>query len=329
MAEVKSDRKIAVLGSGLIGRSYAMLFASGGFKVTLYDLDPEQVSKAKADIAEQLKLLESQGLLRGSLSRQQQFDLISTASDLKACVDGAFFVQECVPERLDIKRSVWGQVDPLVSDDVIMSSSTSALLPSAISEGLRNSERFIVCHPTNPPFYAPLVEVVPSQWTRPEVVSQTTDLLTTVGLVPVLVKKEVPGFVLNRLQYAILGESWRLVRDGVVSASDLDKVMSSGLGTRYAFIGPWETAYLNAEGMDSYLERYADMIFGVQQALGAPEKMTPGQTLEAIKRDMEAVAGPVPQLQARRRWRDARLAALAKLKVDLDAATDEDPEPRE
>ncbi|KAL8570554.1 hypothetical protein ACOMHN_008911 [Nucella lapillus] len=322
MAEA-NGRKVAVLGSGLIGRSYAMLFASGGFKVTLYDLDPDQVSKAKADIGEQLQQLESQGLLRGALSRQEQFDLITEDTDLKTCVNGAFFVQECVPERLDIKRYLWSQVDPLVSDDVTLSTSTSALLPSAIAEGLRHKHRFIVCHPTNPPFYAPLVEVVPSQWTVPEVVRGTMELLSRVGQVPVLVRKEVPGFVLNRLQFAILGEAWRLVRDGVMTAGDLDKVMSSGLGTRYAFMGPWETTYLNAEGMESYLERYADMIFDIQKDQGGAEKMAVGPTLDAITRDMEVLAGPPAQLQTRRHWRNTRLAALAKLKADLATADDE------
>ncbi|XP_070189700.1 lambda-crystallin-like isoform X2 [Littorina saxatilis] len=305
---------------GLIGRSFAMIFASGGYKVTLFDLEPDQVSKAKADIQTQLGSLEREGLLRGSLSVQQQFDLITGVTDLATCVKDAFFVLECVPERLDIKRSVWSQVDPLVTDDVILSSSTSALLPSAISEGLRHKDRFVICHPTNPPFYAPLVEVVPSQWTRADVVQTTMELLREVGQVPVLVKKEVAGFVLNRLQFAIMGEAWRLVRDGVISAGDLDKVMSSGLGTRYAFIGPWETAYLNAEGMDSYVERYADMIFDIQKHQESAEKMALGPTLDAIKTDMEAVAGPISDLQTRRQWRDNRLAALAKLKVEMAAA---------
>nr|KAG5695512.1 hypothetical protein BaRGS_008015 [Batillaria attramentaria] len=230
---------------------------------------------------------------------------------------------ECVPEHLNIKRDVWSKVDPVVTSDVILSSSSSALLPSDISEGLTHKQRFLVSHPTNPPFYAPLVELCLRPWTDPDVVPTTRELLSSIGLVPVLVKKEVPGFVLNRLQYVLLGEAWKLIRDEVMTATDLDKVMSCGLGTRYAFMGPWETAYLNADGMYSYRDRYADMIFGIQQdQQGPPEKME-GPVLDRIQKEMEAVAGPVSDLQKRRQWRDRRLAKLAKLKAEMDDADKE------
>ncbi|CAG5119031.1 unnamed protein product [Candidula unifasciata] len=313
-----SAKKIGVIGSGLIGRSFAMLFASAGYKVVIFDIEPAQTRAAKEDIREQLASLEKNGLLKGSLSRQQQFDNISTTENLEECVKNAFFIQECVPERLDIKRKVWAQVDKLVGDDVILSSSTSALLPSAISEGLTHKNRFIISHPTNPPFYCPAIEVVPAGWTDPDVIEKTFTVLKESGLVPVLIKKEVPGFVLNRIQYAIIGECYRLIKDGVVSPEDCDTIMSQGLGLRYAFMGPWETGYLNAEGMLSYGERYADMILDIQKSFGPPERIE-GPTLQAIHASMERLAGPVQDIQKRRQWRDKRLIALAKLKRDLDA----------
>ncbi|PVD28444.1 hypothetical protein C0Q70_11032 [Pomacea canaliculata] len=302
------DRKVAIIGSGLIGRSYAMLFASSGYQVSLYDIEIEQIDKAKDDIKSQLLKLEEE---------DEQYQLIQGVTDLKSCVEDAFFVLECVPERLEIKQNVWKEAEPFITrDDVILSSSTSALLPSDISRNFLRKERFIISHPTNPPFYVPLVEVVPASWTDADVVTQTLKLLESIGLVPVLVRKEVKGFVLNRIQYAILAESWRLIRDGVMTAGDLDKVMSCGLGVRYAFMGPFETAYLNAEGMHSYSERYADMILGIQQDMGPPERMD-GPVLDLIQIDMEATVGPVSEIQQRRQWRDRRLAALAKLKADL------------
>lgn len=296
-----------------------MLFASAGYQVVVYDVLPAQLEAAKKDILLQLNALEGQGLLRGKLSKEQQFDNITTTQSLEECVQGSFFIQECVPEILDLKRKVWSQVDKLVSPDAILSSSTSALLPSAISEGLDNKNRFIISHPTNPPFYAPATEVVPAPWTDPDVVERTVSLLKEVGQVPVLIKKEIPGFVLNRIQYAIMGECYRLIRDGVVSPSDCDLIMSQGLGVRYAFMGPWETGYLNAEGMYSYRDRYADMVLGIQESFGPPERMD-GPTLDLIQEDISRVAGPVEDIAVRRQWRDKRLIALAKLKQDLDTA---------
>ncbi|GFO42714.1 lambda-crystallin-like protein [Plakobranchus ocellatus] len=317
-----SSKKIGVIGSGLIGRSYTMLFISAGYRVTLYDILPEQTQSAKKDIWEQLGALEREGLLRGTLTRQQQFDLISTTQNLEECVKDAFFVQECVPENLEIKRSVWFKVDKLVDNNVILSSSTSALLPSVISEGLEYKNRFIVSHPTNPPFYAPATEVVPASWTDADVKEKTIALLKEVGQVPVVLNKEIKGFVLNRIQYSILGECYRLIRDGVVSPEDVDTIMSQGLGVRYAFMGPWETAYLNANGMLHYGELYSDMILGIQQDLGPPERME-GPTLEAVNEAMRKLAGPEETIPARRQWRDRRLTALAKLKKEMDKADGE------
>ncbi|KAK0042763.1 lambda-crystallin [Biomphalaria pfeifferi] len=312
-----SSQKIGVIGSGLIGRSFTMLFVSAGYKVVVFDIEQSQLEAAKKDIWKQLVALESQGLLRGKLTKEQQFENITTTSDLKECILGSFFIQECVPEILELKRKVWREVDSLIDAQTIMSSSTSALLPSAISEGLKHKNRFIVSHPTNPPFYAPATEVVPARWTDPEVTERTFALLKEVGQVPVLIKKEVDGFVLNRIQYAIMGECYRLIRDGVVSPQDCDLIMSQGLGVRYAFMGPFETAYLNAEGMYSYRDRYADMILGIQQSFGPPERMD-GPTLDLIQQDIAKVAGPVEDIGTRRQWRDKRLIALAKLKRDMD-----------
>lgn len=312
-----SKGKIAVIGSGLIGRSFTMLFISAGYNVTLYDILHEQTHAAKKDIWEQIKVLEKQGLLRGTLTPEKQFELIDTTEDLEKCIQDAFFIQECVPERLEIKRNVWTKIDKMVDKTVIMSSSTSALLPSAISDGLENKNRFIVSHPTNPPFYAPATEVVPASWTDADVKERTISLLKEIGQIPVVLNKEIPGFVLNRIQYSIMGECYRLIRDGVVSPQDVDVIMSQGLGMRYAFMGPWETAYLNADGMIKYGEAYSDMILGIQQDFGPPERME-GPTLEYIHESMRELAGPEETIPERRRWRDRRLTALAKLKKDMD-----------
>lgn len=312
-----NNKKISVIGSGLIGRSFTMLFACGGYSVVVYDVEPAQCQSAKEDIWKQLNNLEKQGLLRGSLTKEQQFKNITYTNSLEESVSEAFFIQECVPERIEIKKAVWSKIEKIMNKKAVMSSSTSALLPSAISADLTHKNRFIVSHPTNPPFYAPATEVVPASWTDKDAIDTTVRVLKEVGQAPVVLKKEIRGFVLNRIQYAILAETWNLIRDGVVSPEDCDVIMSHGLGVRYAFMGPWETAYLNADGMYSYGERYADMIYGIQQDFKPPEKMS-GPTLDVIQKGIENVAGPVENLAERRQWRDRRLVALAKLKSTMD-----------
>lgn len=293
-----------------------MLFAAADFRVSLYDLDPGQLDGALHDIQIQLGNLQSQGLLRGNLILEQQVANIHPATDLAQCVTGAIYVQECVPERLEIKTGVYQLMDNLLSDTCILASSASALLPSKLAADLKHKNRFIVAHPTNPPFYAPLVELVPSPWTDPDVVPTTKALMDQIGQVPVVLKKEISGFVLNRIQYSIMREAWWLIKDGVIDVEGLDKVMSEGLGRRYAFMGPLETAYLNADGMYSYSERYADMIEGVMSTFKGHERLE-GPTLDDIQRQLE-VAVPMDSLQSRRSWRDRRLSALAQLKQKMD-----------
>ncbi|KAJ6662315.1 hypothetical protein lerEdw1_012479 [Lerista edwardsae] len=234
---------------GIIGCSWAMVFASGGFQVKLYDIVEEQTTKALEKIDKQLKELEKTGMLKGSLKADQQLALISTSTDLKAAVEGAVYIQECTPENLELKKKIFGQLDNIASNDIIISSSTSTLLPTKLFTGLKHVKQCIVAHPVNPPYFVPLVELVPHPQTDPSTVDKTYALMKKIGQCPVKLLREIDGFALNRLQYAIISEAWRLVGDGVISPNDLDLVMSEGLGMRYAFMGPLETMHLNAEGI--------------------------------------------------------------------------------
>lgn len=170
----------------------------------------------------------------------------------------------------------------------------------------------LVGHPVNPPYFVPLVEIVPSPWTSIAVVKQTRELFEKIGQKPVVLQKEVSGFIVNRIQYAILNECYRLIENGIISVSDVDKVMAHGLGMRYAFMGPWETAHLNANGMKEYFEKYAQGIYHVSMNFGPVPKMR-GKTAELIVNEMNN-AFPLEQLDQRRNWRDERLTELALLK---------------
>ncbi|KAM6978333.1 lambda-crystallin homolog [Tautogolabrus adspersus] len=308
---------IAVIGSGLIGRSWSMVFISGGYSVRIYDNQPGQAANAIKEIRKQLEELEGAHMLRGDLTATQQLALLSSYDDLAQALEGAFFVQECVFEQLEVKQSVFQDLERLVGKDVILSSSTSCLVPSDVFSKVQNRSRCLVSHPVNPPYYVKLVELVPHPETAATVMDTTHALMTKVGQAPVRLRKEIDGFALNRVQAAIIAESWRLVQDGIISVKDIDLVMSEGLGMRYAFIGPMETIHLNApEGIEDYMKRYGVGITRVLTSFG-PVPDFCGEGSKSIVNEMcELIPNDRQHLSARTERRDQLLMALAKLKKD-------------
>lgn len=209
------------------------------------------------------------------------------------------------------------EIDQLVTDtDCVLASSTSIHLPSLVfSKVKQHQNQCLVAHPINPPLHVLLVELVPHPNTRSELLSKTRELFDNIGQKPVILRKEVSGFALNRLQYAVIQEAYRLVADGVMSTEDVDTVVTDGLGPRYAFIGPWLTCHLNATGMQDYIERYADGIYNVGIEC-IPYHKLEGKTAKQIVDDMTK-AVPLEQLPLKRKWRDQCLIELSKVKKTL------------
>lgn len=308
-------KTITVIGSGLIGRSWAMVFVSGGYSVKIYDNQPGQAANAITEIRKQLEELEEAHMLRGELTAKQQLALLSSYDNLAQALEGAFFVQECVFEQLEVKQSVFQDIERLVGKDIILSSSTSCLVPSNVFSKVQNRSRCLVSHPVNPPYYVKLVELIPHPETASTVMDSTHALMTKVGQAPVRLKKEIDGFALNRVQAAIIAESWRLVQDGIISVKDIDLVMSEGLGMRYAFIGPMETMHLNApEGLEDYMKRYGQGIQRVLTSFG-PVPDFFGEGAKGIVNEMcELIPSDQKHLSDRKERRDQLLMGLAKLK---------------
>jgi len=320
---MSNGKKVGVVGSGLVGKNWAMIFASQGYQVVLYDIEESQVKRAMNGIANDLQDFEKEGILRGNLSAKVQTELISGCTKLEDCVKDSVYIQECVPEILDLKIKVWTGIDKLVdNDNAILASSTSCILPSKICENLKHRAQFIVAHPVNPPYHAPMVELVPSEWTNEATRAETRKIMSEVGQVPVSMSKEIPGFILNRLQYSLLNECWRLIADDIVSAEDLDVVMKDGLGLRYAVCGPMEVIHLNAEGLKKYCEVYGNTIYNVSSDFkGIPEawKMDTPEGIAEVEKLHSQMTNlyPMDKLDERRLRRDKILSNIAKVKRQL------------
>ena len=304
--------KVAIIGSGLIGRAWAMVFARAGHSVKLYDAAPGAAEKALALIREGLQELKDFGLIAESADVVTK--RVTAAATLADAVRDADYVQENTSEKLDVKREVYRQLDEAAPAHCILASSTSTIQTSRFSEGLKGRHRCIVAHPVNPPHIVPIVEISPAPWTSPEVVAKTRALHEKVGQVAITVKKEVEGFILNRLQAALLLESWRLVKEDYVSAEDLDKCIRDGLGLRWSFMGPFETIDLNAPGgVPDYAKRYGPVLQGMMGNV----KNEPWSDALIAKVDGERRAlMPQEKHAEREAWRDRRLMALVAHKRD-------------
>ncbi len=301
--------KVAVVGAGLIGRAWAISFARAGHEVALTDSDPAAIDKALAFVDSVLPDLARYDLLDGAAPAAVR-GRICVAHGLAAALDGAIHVQENAPERIEIKRSLYAELDRLAAPDAVLASSTSALLASAFTEGLRGRGRCLVAHPINPPYLVPSVEIVPSPWTEPATVERTAAFMRAAGQAPIVMKREIDGFVVNRLQGALLQEAFRLVADGFASCEDVDIALREGLALRWSFMGPFETIDLNAPGgFGDYIERYAGLYEGLfeSQRRRADWKGPVRAEIERQRRARLTQEG----LAARHAWRDRRLMALA------------------
>ena len=245
--------KTAIIGAGVIGASWTALFLAHGLEVVVNDPRPDVEALVRDYIRNNLSTLEALGLPTANLEAKLRFE-----ADLERAVAGADLVQENGPERIEFKQDLWARIGKVVGDKALLLSSSSA--KTATEQALKSSrpERLLVGHPFNPPHLIPLVEVVPGEKTSEDAVADAVAFYAALGKVPRIVRKEMPGFVANRLQRAIFRECCYLVIQGVVRVDELDDIVTSSIGLRWAADGPFRSFHLGggAGGFRSFFKQF-------------------------------------------------------------------------
>ena len=310
---------ISLIGAGTIGMAWAVVFSTAGMRVRLYDTQPEALdatldkARARMDDLARHDLIPDGGV-------DAAMALIEPVTDLEQALDGASLVQESVPEFVDLKRDLMARVAEIAPEDCAIASSTSFIEPSRIFDHVKGRERCLVLHPGNPPFLIRVVEVVPAPFTSPEAVERGASLMAAAGMAPVYVNKEVEGFVLNRLQGALLREAYCLVRDGVTSVEDIDRIVRDGLGFRWSLIGPFESVDLGTRGgIAGHAERMGPSYERQGAERGQHDPWTP-DLVEKVVAARRAIL-PLDKWEERGAWRDEGLMQLLRTKREINKNT--------
>ena len=302
----------AIVGCGLIGRAWAIDFARAGWQVRLFDPAEGAVEGALATIATLLADLVDNGLLSPE-GRSEAAARLEPAASLEAALAGAAWVQESAPERLELKRALWRELDRLAGPEAVLASSTSAILPSRFTEDLPGRERCLVVHPLNPPYLIPAVELCPAPWTTMETILRAETVVRGLGHSVIRLTREIEGFVMNRLQAALVEEAMKLVAAGICTAEEVDIGLRDGLALRWCFAGPFEVGDLNAPGgIRDYVTRYRS-VFDSVLASALPRPDWTGPVLDEIERSRR-LRLLAEEIAHRQRWRDRRLMALLRHK---------------
>ena len=305
-------KNIGVIGGGLIGASWAAIFSKSGFNVFVYDPYPDVFDTYESRVSsflEELKTIDETINVEESLNR---INANVTIEDLCSNVE---YIQESAPEILSVKQELFAKLDNLAPEEVVIGSSSSAMPISSITQNLKGQHRCIITHPANPPHLIPCVEICPGENTSNRTIEKTKEIFTASGASIVNVKKEIDGFILNRLQGALLNEAMRLYSDGYASSDEIDATIRDGLGLRWAFMGPFETIDLNAPGgIKDYISRYGPIFVEMaKNQTKIPDwSEEAGKKLELERRKILSH----DKLEDRAKKRNQLLKSLRKVKID-------------
>lgn len=264
-------RNITIIGSGVMGSGIAQSFARYGYQVVLNDLTVEHLEKAKKRIKENLELLVEEEILTASCM-EKALKAITYKTDLSEAIHHADFIIEAIPEVIEMKWELYRQIENLKKADTIVASNTSTFPITRLVENASFAHKMIITHFFNPGHLVPLVEIVKHEQTEEEVVKTTIELMRKIGKSPVVLNKEISGFIANRLQTALMREAFYLLKEGVASAADIDTAITAGPGFRWAFTGPIEIADFG--GLDTWQRVFENVAPSLDQSITAPEIIT-------------------------------------------------------
>lgn len=309
MSTARTIRRIAIIGTGVIGASWTALFLAKGLEVIATDVAPDAETALKHFVKAAWPALERLGLAPGASQSRLAF-----TGDLPAAVRAADFIQENGPERIDFKKKLYAQLDELLPADVIIASSSSGLTMSEIQSACRlHPDRCVIGHPFNPPHLVPLVEIVGGAKTSEATIQRASEFYTSLGKQTERLRKEVPGHVANRLQAALAREVYYLVADDVVSVEDVDKALCWGPGLRWGIMGNVLLNHLGGGqgGIEHFFEQFTGPMTAWWKVLGSPE-LTPEVRRKLID-GLHAEVGSrsIPELEAQR---DESLLGLLELR---------------
>jgi 3-hydroxyacyl-CoA dehydrogenase len=303
-------RRVAVIGAGTIGASWAACFLSRGVEVVASDPSPGAPDQIRRTIEAAWPVLQRLGATAGASPENWRFE-----PDPVAAVAGTQFVQESAPERYEVKQQLLPAIAAVLGPEVVIASSSSGLLASRLAEGCAHPQRIMIGHPFNPPHLVPLVEVVGPHCSR-AAIEVAMGFYRAMGKHPIEIRKEVPGHLANRLQAALWREAVHLVAEGVASVADVDAAISEGPGLRWALMGPHTTFHMagGEGGMEAFMHHLMPAVTSWWADLGAPE-VTPELAAKLVAEVKEASGGrEIPEMAARR---DAFLTALVELRQKI------------
>lgn len=312
-------KTVAVVGTGVIGRSWIHVFSRAGCRTKIYDADTARAQAALEWVKNDLKCDETDGLIEAE-NVKSRLTLISVHADLAETLDGAEYVQESGPEQLETKQSIFAQMDKIAPPGVILASSTSALDIEDIAGSLKGAARCFAAHPFNPPHILPAVEVMPTQAADSVSFEKIIEFLKSVGQKPVKMKFFKPGYIANRIQSAVVREAIHLVESGAADVEAVDTVISDALGLRWVLFGNFGTNNTNADGgIREYFTRYGDSYREEMKTLDPTPPSFDAEMIERIGRQVDLKEGPA-SISEICRWRDRMIQKILKLK-------DENPHP--
>ena len=304
--------KIACIGAGLIGQGWATEFSSKGFDVILQDIDEAILDTAIKRVRENLRLMEENSFL-GKGEAKNALKRIKTTTNIDEAVKTADYVQESVPDNYDVKKRIFKEMDAAAPGHSILASSASGLVMTEIQKVTTKPGRCVLAHPMLPVHLLPVVEIVGGEQTHRETVKATKEFMKAAGKIPIVLNKEVPGYIVNRLQAALLREAIDLVDKGIASAEDVDRAFSMGIGPRDPIIGPLFRIHLAGNGIEGFFENYAQS-YSYRWETMETWTTVPVSAKNAVIRgvnEMEAVR--TKSLEDIKSWRDEMLVKILKV----------------